>query len=109
MRRPTTFIIIALLLIVSSTGAHAADNNFVNNLLPSTVQTSLKGFQSLFNDFMSFVLDVFSILLFVLWIAILVGIVWGIVYITQLPKAVGAQNIQDAIWMLGKKFWEFIR
>lgn len=101
---------IFLLLVVASTSVHAASlNPFSDDFIVNGMSKSLQSLQVFFTDFLSLILDIFSILLFILWIAIIVSIIYGIYYVTTIPKQLGAENLQDALMMIGHSFWRFIR
>lgn len=100
-----------LLLLVLSPVAYAADGvgEFIGNLIPDAITKSLEGMRIFFYDFMAFVLDIFTILLFILWILLIVGILYSLFWLFSLPKKIGAENFNDAMVVLSKKMWDFVK
>jgi len=104
------YITIGLLLLVLVSSAQAASlNPFSDDFIVNGMSKSLQSLQVFFTDFMSLILDIFSILLFILWMGVIVAIVYGIYYVTSIPKQIGAENMQEAMMKIGHSFWRFIR
>ena len=105
MKRSLSFLLVFLVVI----GGVAAESSFVENLIPDSVAKSLTAMEIFFYDFLAFMLDIFAILLFIVWILCIVGIIWGVMYLVQLPKKLGANNFHDAIIKISYKLWDFMK
>lgn len=105
-KHKTLFVMLLLLLNVLSVNADSGQ--FINNFIPDSVTKSLQGMQIFYYEFMAFVLDVFTILLFVVWILSIFGIIYVVYYLVSLPKRMGVKNYHDAIIKLATSLWDFM-
>jgi prepilin signal peptidase PulO-like enzyme (type II secretory pathway) len=100
-------LIAALLITVNSVHATGI-GDFVGSLIPDSITLSLQAMQVFLYDFMALLLDIVTLVLFLVWIATIIGIVYVIYLLMTLPKKMGAKNYHEAIVKLAFMLWEFM-
>ena len=86
----------------------SAENPFTD-WFTRPIENTFNGLQVFLLDFLAILFDVFAIILFILWIAIIGGIGYGVYWVVTLPKRLGAENFNDAVLSLSHKFWNMIK
>jgi len=109
MKKRIPLLMVLILLSAPFALADSPLGQFVDNLIPDSVSKSLQAMQVFLYDFMAFMLDIFTIILFIVWMLCIAGIVYVIYWIVSLPKKIGAKNFHDAIMKLSMMVWEFMR
>lgn len=111
MKKQHYYLILFIgLLILSSHFAHAAGvGEWIANQIPDSVTKSLEAIRIFTYDFLSIILDIFTVVLFIIWILLIGAVIYGIIYIVNLPKQLGANNFQDAIIKIANAVWTFIK
>lgn len=99
----------AALLFLLLPYVHADSGQFTNWLVPDAVTKSLDSMHIFFLQFMTILYDVFTVLLFILWMLCIAGIIYSVYYILTLPSKIGARNYHEAVTMLSMKLWNFMR
>jgi len=104
----TTLLVILALFALFPHTAHADVGTFVQNTVIDPIAKSLEGVQIFYYDFLAIVFDIFTILLFLIWMGCIGLVVWGIYYLLTLPKQLGVNNYHEAAIKIAMLLWEFM-
>lgn len=92
--------VMVVLLLLSFYSVHAADSSFIPNFISDPITKSMQGIEVFLLDFFAYVLDFITLLLFILWIGLCVGVVWLIWFAIQLPSMLKNKDFQNTILKL---------